>query len=174
MGSASPTPPPPMPPVITPEKASWKKKLGIGCGGLFALFVLLGIVGLLTSRHSTTDTSTSSTPSAPAPAAKAPPPKPIPVQANLRDINQAYEENPVAADQVWENKLVQVEGVVADISRGAFGGTNIEFRGGGTVYFRSDQQNRVAQVRKGQKISVIGKAGGLMGKATIRDAVFAD
>lgn len=90
-----------------------------------------------------------------------------------------YDGNEVAADMRYKGKRLQLSGVVDDIGKDFMGTIYVtlmsshDFRSV-QIYFSDAHANRVANLRQGSQITVVGKCTGLMGNVHIKDTDFVD
>lgn len=90
-------------------------------------------------------------------------------------IAQAYEENTVAADQMFKDKRFRVTGVVASINTDFLGKPYITLRGGVNQFmepqfsFETENPNRVAALRKGSKVTLVCHGKGDIAKTPMSD-----
>ena len=87
--------------------------------------------------------------------------RPLPDELNrftAQQLNDAYEANTVAADQRFKNKWLIVEGVVSETSTDMFGDAYVSLDvkdqfNRPRVKFIKSEENKLAQLKNGQKIS---------------------
>lgn len=90
-------------------------------------------------------------------------------------IAQAYEENTVAADQVFKDKRFRVTGIVSSISTDFIGRPYVTLRGGVNQFmepqfsFSKDSSSQVAALRKGNKITLVCRGRGDVAKTPMSD-----
>jgi hypothetical protein len=90
-------------------------------------------------------------------------------------IAQAYEENTVAADQVFKDKRFRVTGIVSSISTDFLGRPYVTLRGGVNQFmepqfsFSKDSASQVAALRKGDKITLACRGRGDVAKTPMSD-----
>ncbi len=95
--------------------------------------------------------------------------QPVYIEVSAHDLFAAFEENEIAADKQYKGKLVKVTGIVSDInSEGFLTSANIlldaessSFLGSVQCNFNSKNQDSLANIEKGQSVTVIGTCGGL-------------
>ena len=81
------------------------------------------------------------------------------------DLYNAYDSNEVAADQKYRDKQLEVTGKVKDIGKDIFDKIYVTLDVGaglGSVYisFEKGQEEQIAELSKGQNLTVVGKCGG--------------
>ena len=95
-------------------------------------------------------------------------PEIIYIEISADDLFNAYEDNEIAADEKYTGEYVKVTGIISDINSEDFlTDANILLRVDGSVLgcvqcnFNSADAKALANVKKGQKVTVIGTCGGL-------------
>jgi hypothetical protein len=99
-------------------------------------------------------------------------------------LSDAYQDNPVAADQKFKGKPIEITGEIVDFGQLALLGDYVKLsvakEGAMDVYcffFPNDQgvKDQVAKLKKGQKVTLLGrcegKAAGALG-INVRDCLF--
>ena len=81
------------------------------------------------------------------------------------DLYNAYDENEVSADLKYRDKQLEVTGKVKDIGKDIFDKIYVTLDVGaviGSVYlsFEKGQEDKIAGLKKGQSLTVVGKGGG--------------
>ncbi len=77
------------------------------------------------------------------------------------DLAQAYDENTVAADQLFKSKNFKVSGTVADINTDLFGNPYLTLRGGVNQFlepqfgFDKGAAAQLGKLRKGMKVNLV-------------------
>lgn len=90
-------------------------------------------------------------------------------------IAQAYEENTVAADQVYKDKRFRVTGAISSISTDFLGRPYISLRGGVNQFmepqfsFSKDSASQIATLKKGNKVTLACKGRGDIAKTPMSD-----
>lgn len=82
-------------------------------------------------------------------------------------LYQAYEDNEVAANLKYKDKQLEVTGTISDFGVDVFGTSYIMLATGGSfkdtqVFFKKGEEEKIAELSKGQSVTVIGKGGGLI------------
>ena len=145
-------------------KKKTKRYWAIGIGISFILF----IVGMASSS-----TPTSTPTSIPAPT-----PAPTTIQVTAQELYSAYKANEVAADTKYKGKILKVTGVVLEIGKDIFGtpyvtlssGEKYEVWGVQCTFSLKDEP-QLAQLTKGQTITVQGKGKGYLINVLMGDGV---
>lgn len=133
--------------------------LFVCCGGGI---VMTGILGTNVAKELDKEIKKQEQQSKPSAAVKSAPP--IVISAN--DLVKAYEDNAVAADEKYRYKMLQVRGTVNSVSRDVTGNPYLSLAGGNyaldaiTCHFSDDQANQLAQLKKGQQVTVVGYCNG--------------
>jgi ribosomal protein S1 len=92
------------------------------------------------------------------------------------DIANAYDSNTVAADQQFKDKKFKVTGVVSDINTDFMGNPYITLQGGLNQFmepqfkFDKSQQDALAKLRKGDKVTVACTGKGDVAKIPMSDS----
>ncbi|MDR0567897.1 MAG: OB-fold putative lipoprotein, partial [Spirochaetaceae bacterium] len=81
------------------------------------------------------------------------------IEVSAADLVEAYTANAVRADSSYQRKTLRITAVVKEIGKSSRGSYFVRFAGAGNdsvdVYFLSSEINRVANVDKGQTITII-------------------
>ncbi|MBE1554807.1 OB-fold protein [Sporosarcina limicola] len=94
------------------------------------------------------------------------------------NLYKAYDDNEVAADQKYRDKQLEVSGKVKDIGKDIFDKIYVTIDTGevlGSVYvsFAKGQEGKIADLKKGQSLTVEGKCGGFTAlSVTLKDSKF--
>lgn len=77
-----------------------------------------------------------------------------------------YMENEVAADDKYKNKIIEVTGIVNQVKKESAGRIVVVLRsskafGGVNCYLKNDYKEDAIDLRAGDKITLVGKCGGL-------------
>ncbi|WP_153140793.1 OB-fold protein [Paraburkholderia agricolaris] len=151
------------------------KWIGIICGGLVALVIL---VGVFAPKQSATETSTGASnanareQSATATSAAVPV---APINVATGVLFDDYDSNEVAADQKYKGKALAIAGTVQSIDKDAFDNIVVALRTKNEfmpvhAYLDKEHESLAASLRKGQKIAwVCVGAGKIIGSPIIRD-----
>lgn len=95
---------------------------------------------------------------------------------------QEYKDNEVAADEKYKGKTVKVTGLVKDIGKDIFDSSYITINDGKDItwdyaqcYFKNkDEIAKVANLQKGDTVTLIGKVGSYSLSLTINKCVFVE
>lgn len=139
--------------VLTEEKkkSGIGKKIGIGCGGLFALVIVLGIIGSFAGS----DTGKNAKPVGDAPKAEAP----APLAVTSKELANAYDANEAAAQKKYGGQVLAVTGTVQAIELDMFNNPMVVLNGKNEIMgvqagFSKDYEDKTAALHKGQKLTV--------------------
>ena len=91
------------------------------------------------------------------------------IEISAQDLWNAFEDNEVAADEKYKGEYVKVTGIVNDINSGEYwSSANVLLEVDGTVlgcvqcnFNNSNNAKAIANIEKGQKITVTGTCGGI-------------
>jgi len=158
-----------------PKQKSLTQSL-LGClGSVIVIFVVIGVIGKLNGFESE-NTDVSNTSPAIQRGAK---PKPIQaLQVSAHKLRKDYEGNEVAADRVYKGKHVLVDGRVDNIGKGLLGGMYVTLKSSSNQYqivgfiqcfFNSSSESQLAQLQKGQNVTLLGKVDGKMGNILVKN-----
>ena len=98
------------------------------------------------------------------------------IKANPTDIISEYNENEIAADLKYKDKMVEISGRITSIAKDILNKPyitfdsrdEIEFRKV-QIYFDKNDQNTLSHLKNGQKITIRGIVSGLMMNVLIHD-----
>lgn len=85
-------------------------------------------------------------------------------------IAKAYNDNTVAADQLYKGKKLKVQGTVAEISTNIMGDPYLQLRGGVNqfmepqMHFDKGAADQLAKLKKGQQVTAVCEGSGDIGK----------
>lgn len=89
---------------------------------------------------------------------------------NADQLFSAYNENRISADNKYKDKLVKVSGQVKEINKGITGKTYITLQvssnmpmSGIHCYFNDSYNAKVAEIRKGNNVTIVGECEGYQG-----------
>jgi len=131
-----------------------------GCGGGGGSSVTV------TEPASTSTPSPSDTPAPTSTGTPTPAPSPEVVEVDCNTLYNDYTDNPINADKLYRNKTLKLTGTISDIGRAVTEETYVLFRAGknGEVHitFEKSEEDKVANLKKGQSITVTGFCYGLL------------
>lgn len=89
------------------------------------------------------------------------------IEITVGELYQAYEDNEIAADKKYKDKLLEVTGTISDFGVDVFGTSYIMLDTGGPfkdtqVFFKKGEDDKIAELSKGQDVTVVGTGGGLV------------
>lgn len=147
------------------KKAPKRRKWPYIIGAILLFFIIAGISGSDSKRSA----SNAQAPSAAPPAAHH--------SLNAGELIDAYQQNEIAADKKFKNKLVRVSGVIEDIGKDILDQAYVAVGTGKQFEIRSVQcffskrdEDKLSALRKGQKVTIQGAVEGLMMNVLIRDS----
>ena len=93
------------------------------------------------------------------------------------ELINAYKENEVKADKMYKGKIVEVNGIVDGIDSDIDDKAVVRLSDGDefsfdkvSCYIDNDNQNKACELKKGQNVTIIGKADGeVIGRPQIKD-----
>lgn len=129
----------------------------------------IGVLGNI-GRNSSSTVSNNGTVSQPAKNTKTPV-----AELTASQLFSAYEDNEVAADNAYKGKWIKVSGTVESIGKDILDDPYIAFKTGDLafsvqVYF--DDASKLGSIKKGQRLTVIGKCDGKLGNVFVKYAFF--
>ncbi|MBP3256256.1 MAG: hypothetical protein J6M60_07230 [Clostridia bacterium] len=93
------------------------------------------------------------------------------IEVDYETLYQEYQDNPIAADAKYKGKKLQLTGDVSDIDREIAGNTYINFEVGFLqnvrLTFKKSEESKVAQLSKGQTVTVRGICKGTLISTTV-------
>ncbi len=164
----STAPPPPYQPAPVQQPAKKTSPVVKGCGGCLGVIVLLAIIGAIVSPKPDNSGETASV--SPPTSQSAPveeganvqeePAAEEAISVSAQELDAEYEKNQVAADEKYNDKKVLVTGTVNDIGKDMMGDSTVTLSGsnpfGITCVFEKSEQAKLAQVSKGDTVTVRG------------------
>ena len=93
------------------------------------------------------------------------------------ELINAYKENEVKADKIYKGKIVEVNGIVDAIDSGIDDKAVVRLSDGDEFsfynvhcYIDNDNQNKACELKKGENVTIVGKADGeIAGQPCIKD-----
>jgi hypothetical protein len=157
-------------------KKSFLKVFLIIIGVIIVIVVIASISG---GSKDSDSSSTATASSEPSQTKQSVPAKVEAIEISPQALFSAYESNEVKADNTYKGKMVRLTGTVDDIGKDLFDKPYISFKSnenyfmGVQVFFKGSEGNKVADIDKGQRVTVVGKCDGkLITDVQIKDAVF--
>lgn len=96
------------------------------------------------------------------------------IEIDYNVLYKEYQDNAIAADAKYKSKTLKLTGEVYDIDREIAGNTYITFNIGGQysfknvrITFKKSEESKVAQLKKGQKVTIKGKCTGTLLSTTV-------
>lgn len=139
-----------------------------------AVIIVLGVAGNLSEKNNNTSTS-GNTPTNTEKTAKVETPE---IVIDADELAKAFEENEIKANQDYKGKLAEITGTVKSIDE-MLGSTFIvlsekDFEIVNVQCFFSDKEqiNKIAEISKGDKVTVIGKIDGKSINVSVKDCKF--
>lgn len=161
--------------------AKVKKLIKYSLMGVVGLFILLFIIALASPSKPENQTATpapsTKTETSAAPAAES---KPVEIpKVTAKQLYTDYEANEVAADSKYKGKFFDISGTVKEIGKDILDKPYVTFEAG-TQYsilsvqamFDKSQQERLAQLTKGQQLTVRCEVGGKTLNISAEDCIF--
>lgn len=132
-----------------------KNLINLTIVGILFLAVILGCSGA--NKNASTSTANQS------PATNAPTEKPIAVQAKA--LTKEYDDNELAADAKYKDKMLAVSGKVSNIAE-TMGNVTVQLEGHNIAKnvmcsFDEAEKANVAKLKKGQQVTLSGKGDGM-------------
>jgi hypothetical protein len=138
-------------------------------GVIIAIVVIAGIAG------GSKESGSSSTIANPE-AKQSAPAKVEAIETSPQELFNTYDSNEVKADNTYKGKLVRLSGEVNDIGKDILDEPYVTLSVDGfmgiQIYFKSSEEKKIAELDKGQSITIVGKCDGKFMNVKIKDAVF--
>jgi hypothetical protein len=165
------------PSVEVVKKTSWFQRHRI-LSAIFGFFILISLVNTISSGGKGVESipqqpvsnasSSSSKPesnSVAQPISSAATPAVVTetsIKINAKDLYKAYENNEIAAGQKYQGKIVEVQGTISTIGKDIMGSPYVGLKTSNVIgliqCLTADSENsRVAELNKGQSVTVVGK-----------------
>lgn len=141
--------------LVDKQGAKASKHFGISAGILIAWTIIFNGVIIPNSIKSVSQHS--STISQPAKNAKAPV-----AELSVWQLSNEYQNNEIAADKAYKNKLIKISGIVQNIAKDINGNPNVVIGDDDNlvrIHFKDN--NKLGNLVKGQEIAVIGECKGM-------------
>jgi tRNA_anti-like len=86
------------------------------------------------------------------------------IELTSKALTKAYEENEIAADEKYKNKLIKVSGKITDIAE-TLGNVTVQLEGHKFLQnvmcsFEESEKGNVAKLKKGQQTTFVGRGDG--------------
>lgn len=86
------------------------------------------------------------------------------IKMDYKSLYKSYEDNPIKADSEYRDKKIQLTGTIAsidrDIGQSPYITFNVDEYGAQSIKMSFDDDETVAALKKGQKVTVVGTCGG--------------
>lgn len=136
----------------------------------FWLIVIVIVVGIASSTGETQNNETKPTSTSTNVEEK----KEELLEVDYKVLHQDYMDNPISADAKYKDKMLKLTGVVDNIDREIAGNTYITFHIGDQysfqdvrITFKKSEESKVAQLKKGQNITIKGRCQGTILSTTV-------
>lgn len=152
---------------------------------LIIVVVILAIIGAAAggnkksgaSSSTTSSSTTSSTASMQSNPQEESTPEETAIEVTAVDLIAAYDENEVSADNEYKDKTLKITGTVSDIGVDVANRSYIMLKDendpyailGVQCYFGDDQKDAIAQLKKGDAVTVTGTCEGKVVSVSIKD-----
>ncbi len=91
------------------------------------------------------------------------------MEVNINSVLDDYKANEVGADNKYKDKWIKTSGIVGDVKKDIVGSLYVTLGTGKTLeipqiqaFFEDENNSKLAQLKKGQKLTVVCKVDGLM------------
>lgn len=134
------------------------------------------VVSILASALGGNDTSTDKPATgSPSTASDSTPKAPEAIKISAPDLCAAYIENEVAADEKYKGKYLEITGAIDDIKKDITDTPYVALTTDDVIrrvqcMFSKNESSVLAELKKGQQITIIGKCDGLMMNVIIRES----
>ena len=107
---------------------------------------------------------------------KSEPTKPEAIKVTATELLKAYNDNKVKADETYKDKNVLLSGTIDTIGKDIMDYPYVTLKAGDMiysiqVYFTDAENSKLGSLKKGQKITVLGKCTGSLGNVMVKEAV---
>jgi len=149
------------------QKKNWFRRHYIlsGIGGLFLLFIILGMIGsdpdVQVASEQREQTKNES--------------QVAEIKVSATELSQAYDNNKVAADAKYKDKILEISGIIDSIGKDILDDPYVTLKGreyslfGIQCMFSRASEGELAQLSKGQSITLKGKVSNeLIGNVLVR------
>lgn len=102
-------------------------------------------------------------------------PKPV-LKVTANELYKAYDSNEVKADNTYKGKDLEIAGTISDIGKDILDDIYITIETDDIIfsiqcYFTEEYESKVADLEKGQKITIQGVCDGKLGNVLIKDCI---
>ena len=152
------------------------KKILIGVAVVFVGLIVLGMIIGDDTKSANVETTASNEPVQAATPAVAQPKEEV-ITVGVEELCNSYEKNEVAADKKYKGKLVKITGKVDDIKKGLLNELYVTIKRqkdfaicNPQCFFDDEHEDRLANLNKGQTVTIIGRVDGLFMNVIIKEA----
>lgn len=144
-----------------------KKRIRLGCAAIIAIIAIAVIISLISPGGKTEESSPTVTST--------------PIRITAGELYSAYDENEVSADAKYEDKILKVQGVVKSVGKDIIDTAYVVLTTGAEhemwgvqCMFDTEYESQLAQLSKGQVITIQGRCSGYLINVLLRDCVLVD
>jgi len=155
----------PLEPAPQKKKSGTLKKILIGIAVIFVGLIALGIIVGDDKKASSSGTSQEAAP------------KENVITVGVEELCKEYAKNEIAADKKYKGNLVKITGRVDDVKKDIMDSLYVTLKRQGDFelcqpqcFFDDEHEDQLANLNKGQKITIIGRVDGLMMNVLIKEA----
>ncbi len=139
-----------------------KRRTRIGCAAIVIIAAIVLIISLLAPGDNSEEYSPTATP----------------IKVTAQALYEAYEENEVAADAKYDDKILEVRGIVESIGKDILDTPYIKLTSGAEYevwgvqcMFDEKHESELARLTKGQITTIQGRCSGYLINVIVRDCV---
>lgn len=144
--------------------STWDISAKVTITVIWGVILIIGILG--EEEPNNIETSIQSTSSVTASESKNSKPSVEVIEIDYRTLYDEYEENSIAADEKYKGKTLKITASIDDIGKDIldkpYAETEIDFLKNVRFYFKNTEESKLAQLNKGDTITVIGKCKGML------------
>lgn len=152
------------------------KKILIGVAVVFVGLIVLGMIIGDDTKSAKVETTASNEPVQATTPAVAQPKEEV-ITVGVEELCTSYEKNEVAADKKYKGKLIKITGKVDDIKKDILDDLYVTLKRQKDFelcqpqcFFDDEYEDQLANLNKGQTVTIIGRADGLFMNVIIREA----
>lgn len=152
------------------------KKILIGVAVVFVGLIILGMIIGDDTKSAKVETTASNEPVQATTPAVAQPKEEV-ITVGVEELCTSYEKNEVAADKKYKGKLIKITGKVDDIKKDILDDLYVTLKRQKDFelcqpqcFFDDEHEDQLANLNKGQTVTIIGRADGLFMNVIIREA----